>query len=130
MMTEVGGIAPSPALLRFLVAGITSVAVDTAVLVALRELTPTPLWAATTIAFAAAVGVNFGLNLRWVFGAQGQLPGRLARYSVLVVVNYLLTLVLVLALTEVGVYYVLAKWVATAVGAVVNFVAYRHWVFL
>ena len=116
--------------LRFLVVGVASVAVDTTVLVVLRELAATPLWLATTAAFAAALGVNFSLNLRWVFGVQGRLPARLARYGVLVVVNYLLTLVLVLGLAGVGMHYLLAKWVAIAVAAVVNYVAYRRWVFI
>lgn len=120
----------SASLLRFVLVGVASVSVDTAVLVALRELTEAPLWLATTVAFAAALGVNFALNMRWVFGVEGRLAGRIARYAVLVVVNYLLTLLVVLGLTEVGVYYVFAKWVATAVAAVVNYVAYQRWVFV
>ncbi len=120
----------SDSLLRFVLVGIVSVAVDTAVLVALRELTAAPLWLATTVSFAAALGINFALNMRWVFGVAGRLAGRVTRYAVLVVVNYLLTLLLVLGLTEAGLYYVLAKWVAIAIAAVVNYVAYRRWVFV
>lgn len=99
-------------------------------LVASRELTPAPLWLAATVSFAAALGVNFALNMRWVFGVEGRLGGRITRYAVLVVVNYLLTLLLVLGLTEMGLYYVFAKWAAIAVAAVVNYVAYHRWVFV
>jgi len=116
--------------LRFLMVGVASVAVDSTVLVVLRELTATPLWLATTAAFGAALGVNFSLNLLWVFDARGRLPARLLRYGVLVVVNYLLTLVLVLGLAGAGMHYLLAKWAAVAVAAVVNYVAYRRWVFI
>jgi putative flippase GtrA len=115
--------------LRFLVAGVASVGVDSATLVALRELTTTPLWLATTAAFTVSLAVNFSLNMRWVFAAQGRLGGRLARYGGLVVVNYLLTLALVLGLAAAGVHYLIARWLAIAAAAVVNYVAYRHWVF-
>jgi len=106
-----------------------SVVVDSAILVALRELTSTPLWLATSVSFTVALGVSFSLNMRWVFAAQGGLPGRLARYGVLVVVNYALTLVLVLALAGAGMHYLLARWIAIAVAAIVNYVAYHRWVF-
>jgi len=115
--------------LRFLLVGGASVVVDTSVLVSLRELTATPLWLATTAAFAAALGVNFSLNMRWVFGARGRLPGRLLRYGLLVLVNYLLTLVLVLGLAAAGMHYLLAKWTSIGVAAVINYIAYRRWVF-
>jgi putative flippase GtrA len=65
----------------------------------------------------------------FVFGAQGRLAGRLARYGVLVVVNYLLTMLLVLGIAALGVHYVAAKLVAVACCALLNFVAFRHWVF-
>lgn len=130
-MSRVGtGLRPGSAqAARFLVVGVLSVVVDTVLLVALRETTPLPLWLATTGAYVAAVAVNFVLNLRWVWGAQGGLPGRIARYGVLVALNYALTLAIVLGLTDLGVFYVLAKWIAIGVGAVINFVAYRGWVF-
>lgn len=116
--------------LRFVVVGVVTVAVDTAVLVLLRELTSTPLWLAASVSYVAAIGVNFALNMRWVWAVEGDLAGRLARYAALVAVNYLLTLVLTLGLTSAGLYYVFAKWAAIAVGAVVNYVAYHRWVFV
>ncbi len=116
--------------MRFAVVGLASVAVDTAVLVVLREAVGVPLWVAASVSFAAALVVNFGLNLRWSFGARGRLGIRLARYAVLVPLNFAITLVLTLELSSAGVPYVLAKWVSIAVAAGVNFVAYRRWVFL
>jgi putative flippase GtrA len=66
----------------------------------------------------------------FVFGVRGRLAGRLARYGVLVVVNYVLTLLLVLGIAAAGVHYVAAKLVAVACCAMLNFAAYRHWVFV
>jgi hypothetical protein len=83
---------------RFLSVGVLSVVVDTALIVVGRELVGLPLAVATTAAFVLTLGVNFWLNLRVVFQAVGRVAGRLARYLVLVAVNYLLTMVIVLAL--------------------------------
>jgi putative flippase GtrA len=115
---------------RFLVVGVLSVGVDTAGLVVLRELVGLPLALATTLAFALTLAVNFSLNMGFVFGVQGRLAGRLTRYAVLVVVNYGLTLLLVLGIAALGAHYVAAKLVAVACCALLNFFAYRHWVFV
>ena len=119
----------SAAFVRFVLVGLLSVGVDTGLLVVLRELVGLPLAVATTVAFALTLAVNFSLNMGFVFGVRGRLPGRLARYTVLVGVNYLLTLLLVLGIAALGVHYVVAKLVAVASCALVNFVAYRQWVF-
>ncbi len=118
------------AFVRFVAVGVLSAGVDTGALVALRELVGLPLALATSVAFALTLAVNFGLNMGFVFGVSGRLAGRLARYGVLVVVNYLLTMLLVLGIAALGVDYVLAKLIAVACCAMVNFVAYRHWVFV
>lgn len=128
-MTAHGGGAHG-AFARFLVVGVLSVGVDTVALVVLRELVGLPLALATTLAFALTLVVNFGLNMGFVFGVSGRLAGRLTRYAVLVVVNYGLTLLLVLGIAAVGAHYVVAKMVAVACCALLNFAAYRHWVFV
>jgi len=118
------------ALVRFLAVGVLSVIVDTGALVLLREVVGLPLALATTLAFALTLAINFSLNMGFVFGVTGRLAGRLARYGILVVVNYVLTLLLVLGIAGLGVNYVLAKLIAVACCALVNFFAYRHWVFV
>jgi len=115
---------------RFLLVGALSVGVDTGSLVLLRELAGLPLAVATTLAFGITLVVNFSLNMGFVFGVRGRLAGRLLRYGALVVANYLLTLLLVLGIAALGVNYVVGKLIAVAVCALVNFVAYRHWVFV
>ncbi len=109
--------------------GVLSVGVDTGVLVALRGGLGAPLWLATTLSFLASLVVNFGLNSTLVFAARDRLRTRLARYAVMVAVNYTLTLLIVLGLAAAGMPYVLAKWTAIALCAGVNFAGYRRWVF-
>ena len=116
---------------RFLLVGALSVGVDTGSLVLLHEAGRAaagrcrPHWPSRI-----TLVVNFSLNMGFVFGVRGRLAGRLVRYGALVVANYVLTLLLVLGIAALGVNYVVAKLVAVAVCALVNFVAYRHWVFV
>ena len=114
---------------RFFLVGALSVGVDTGSLMVLQRLAGLPLAVATTLAFVLTLAVNFSLNMGFVFGVRGRLAGRLVRYGALVVVNYLLTLLLVLGIAALGANYVVAKLVAVACCSLVNFVAYRHWVF-
>lgn len=114
---------------RFLVTGGLSFAVDFGGLVLLREVLGWPLPWATTGAFLAAFAVNFGLNAGWVFGAHDRLATRLVRYLALVGVNYLVTIVVVVLLAAVGLWYTVAKVVAVGICLVLNFWAYRSWVY-
>jgi putative flippase GtrA len=117
-------------LARFLLVGVFSVGVDTGSLVVLRELVGLPLAVATTVAFALTLAVNFSLNMGFVFGVRGRLTGRITRYVVLVAVNYLLTLLVVLAIAALGVHYVVAKLIAVGTCALINFTVLRYWVFV
>lgn len=115
--------------LRFVVAGVVSAIVDVASIVVCRDVVGLPLWLATVLALSITLTVNFGLNGRWVFGARGRWGSRAGRYGLLVALNYLLTTTIVVGLASFGLWYVAAKVVSLGVCAVVNFVAYRHWVF-
>jgi putative flippase GtrA len=84
---------------------------------------------ATAVSFAASVVVNYSLNHVWSFDAGRLSWRRLSRYGVLVAVNLALTLALVGGLTELGVFYLVAKGIAVVLGAVINFTGYRYWVF-
>ncbi|MGH3497546.1 MAG: GtrA family protein [Nocardioidaceae bacterium] len=120
----------SPRFGRYLVTGVASVAVDTGVLVTCRSGLHAPLWLATSAAFVTSFLVNFGLNRWWVFDARDQMGARLARYAVLVGVNYGVAIVLVLGLTWLGLFYVLARWTSVAACVAMNYWAYRRWVFI
>lgn len=114
---------------RYAAVGVLSVAVDVGTLTILHSGFGVTLVLATTIAFAVALCVNYTLNHVWAFDVDGFVGRRMARYAVLVAVNYGITIAIVTGLTALGVFYLLAKAVSVAVAAAVNFTGYRLWVF-
>lgn len=120
----------SSAAWRFLVTGGLAYLVDTGALLSLHELANWPLPWATTGAYVGAFALTFMLNRTWVFDApSGAMGPQLVRYLILVGLNYLLTLLLVLGLAALGLPVVVAKTISVAVIAVLNFFAYRSFVF-
>ena len=121
--------AANAQLARFLVTGVLGAALDLALLTVFVEVGGLQLGAATALALGIACGVHFGLNMRWVFGAEQDTGRRLLRYATMLGLNYAITLGLVLGLTGVGLWYGATKVAALGVCAAVNFASYRHWVF-
>lgn len=118
------------ALIRFGVTGCASVAVDVGTLALLHSVAQAPLLAATLGGFAAGVIVNYTLNRNWTFKSDRDHRQTLARYVVLLGVNFALTLSIVLGLTDLGLYYLLSKLIAVSAISLVNFFAGRSWVFV
>jgi putative flippase GtrA len=119
---------PAP---RFVVTGGLTLCVD---LIALRIAHGTlgvPLAYATAAAFGLAFVVNFTLSRQWAFvsGRDGRAHHQAIRFLILVLINLVTTLAIVTGLAALGLNYLLAKLIATALNAVGNFVAYRRWVF-
>jgi putative flippase GtrA len=114
---------------RYAAVGALSVAIDVGLLSLLHSVAQVELILATTLSFAAALIVNYSLNHVWAFDADGLSWHRIYRYAVLVVTNYGITVGVVAGLTSVGAYYLVAKAVAVAIGACINFTGYRLWVF-
>ncbi|MEU4419563.1 GtrA family protein [Actinoplanes sp. NPDC024001] len=114
---------------RFLLVGGFSYAFDVGLLILLHGVLAVPLAVATSASFLFTLLVNFGLNRIFAFRSTGLVGVALLRYLVLVLVNYVTTLLLVTGLDALGVSYVVAKTVATVGNAVMNYVAYRRWVF-
>ena len=119
----------SRSLPRFLIIGVLSFIVDAGTLFVTHGLLTMWLPLATTLAYALSFVVNFGLNRRWAFGSTGALTGQVPRYIALVAVNFVITLVMVNGIAALGVSYLLAKVLATAVIAGINYLAYRNWIF-
>jgi putative flippase GtrA len=115
---------------RFVSVGVLTVAVDLALLASLHSLLGVRLLLATTLAYGLSLIVNYSLNHAWAFDADGDHGRRVGRYAVLVGINYALTIAMVAGLTHAGVYYLVSKVIAVAVGSVVNFFGYRFWVFV
>jgi putative flippase GtrA len=114
---------------RFLIIGALSFILDAGTLFLTHGLLHIWLPLATTLAYAVAFTVNFSLNRLWTFGSTAALTGQATRYLVLIGVNYLITLLMVNGLAAIGISYLLAKVMSTAVIAVINYIAYRNWVF-
>jgi putative flippase GtrA len=87
------------------------------------------LAAATSLAFVTVLAVNFGLNRAFVFRSSALAGPAFAKYLVLVGMNYCATVATVTGLTALGLSYVAAKTTSTLVNAVVNYGAFRWWVF-
>jgi len=114
---------------RFLLVGLLSYLTDASTLALLHTGAGVPLLVATSGAFVIGLAVNYALNRVLTFGSVAVLRYEVARYLLLVLANYVITLALVGGLTAAGLPYLGSKTVSTAVLAVVNFVAYRSWVF-
>ena len=120
----------SSQVVRFLVVGVISLAVDLGVLWLLHGVFGLWLPVAAAISFLSSFAVNFGLNQRWTFNAtEGSTPAQLARYTILVIANTLITSAAVTAISGTGVDYLVAKLMVVAVLTVTNFVLMRWWVF-
>ncbi|MFD1374684.1 GtrA family protein [Actinoplanes sichuanensis] len=115
---------------RFLLVGGASVVVDAGLLYLLHGLAGLRLEPATALAFLAGFVVNFALNRQWAFSSTGRLRRQLVAYLALVGANLLFTVLLMRALTTLGVMYLVAKVFTTAVLSTVNYFASRKWIFV
>ena len=84
---------------------------------------------ATALAYTIAFTVNFGLNRLWAFGSTTAIGRQAARYTALAGLNLILTIALVSGISATGLHYLLAKAIAAALIAALNYFAYRAWVF-
>lgn len=114
---------------RFLAVGILSYIVDVGTLWVTVARLGWPLILGATTAFALAFVVNFGLGRRWVFQTAARRGPQIARYFVLIALNYALTLVALTSLTALGIGLVVAKTISVVVNAVINFWLGRVWVY-
>ncbi|MFG2500767.1 GtrA family protein [Streptomyces sp. NPDC048441] len=114
---------------RFLLVGGLCYTFDVGTLVVLHGGLRMPLAAATSLAFVTVLAVNFGLNRAFVFRSGALAGPAFAKYLVLVGLNYCATVATVTGLTALGLSYVAAKTTSTIVNAVVNYGAFRWWVF-
>lgn len=115
---------------RFLLVGGASVVVDAGLLYVLHDRAGLRLEPATALAFLAGFVVNFALNRQWAFASTGHLRRQMVAYLALVAANLLVTVVLVRALTALGVMYLVAKVLTTAVLSTVNYFVSRKWIFV
>lgn len=117
--------------LAFLLVGGISVTLDIAVLYMLHDLADIELRLAIVIGQTSGLLVNFWLN-RLIFRGtfESRLNRHVFRYAVMVGLNYLATLLIVPAVASIDVSYIIAKLFTVSLMSLVNFQAYRRWVFV
>jgi putative flippase GtrA len=114
---------------RYLGVGILSYAVDLGLLALCYSVFGLPLWLATSVGFWTSFLVNFGLNRSVTFRSRGRKLPQLVKYSLLVSLNYLASIGLVSLAEAIGAGYAVGKTVSVGILVVVNYLAYRYWVF-
>lgn len=114
---------------RYLAVGVLSYVVDLGLLALCYSVLGLPLWLSTSVGFWTSFALNFGLNRAVTFRSRSPAVGQLVKYSLLVTLNYLANLTIVAAAEHVGAGYAVGKTVSVGILVVVNYAAYRWWVF-
>ncbi|MDG4825389.1 GtrA family protein [Asanoa sp. WMMD1127] len=116
-------------LVGFAILGGCTLAVDLALLWALRRWTPLPVPVAVTVAYVAAVALNYVLNRVVTFRSHARVVGEASRYTAVAIADYVLTVSVTTALTAGGTSLAIARPAAAAVVAILNYAAARWWIF-
>ncbi|MGE0214751.1 GtrA family protein [Mycolicibacterium sp.] len=120
----------APTFFGFCVINSATFAVDLALLSGLHAWAAVPYPAAVTVAYTVAFGSSYALNRYLNFRSHAPVGPQLARYVVVVVVNYLaFILALSSVLTAAGVDFLLARLIAGAGEAGYMYAAMRWLVF-
>lgn len=116
-------------LLKFLLVGGLSFAIDLALLVVLHEVFGVALWLATPIAFLTSLVFNFLLQRIFTFKATNRSHASFIRYAILVAFNTVATDFIVNTFANLDLTYTAGKVVATALTMGWNFYLYKYWIF-
>ena len=116
-------------LVKFLVVGGLSFAIDLGLLALLHEVGGVDLWIATPIAFLTSLVFNFFVQKNFTFQSGARAHVSFLKYGALVVFNVVATDVIVNLVAGSGQSYALGKVIATVVTTVWNFMLYKHWIF-
>lgn len=121
--------------IRYMFVGGLAFVVDAGTLWICHKPLGMPIWLSTTLAFAAAFVVNFGLNRVLTFAGEGAKDGAVrtqtVKFAILVAINFFVTQAVMNGLTSkrMNMNFMLAKVLSTGVITLYNFYVYRHWVF-
>jgi putative flippase GtrA len=116
-------------LVKFLVVGVASFAIDLGLLALLHEVGGVGLWIATPIAFLASLVFNFFVQRKFTFQSGARAHVSLLKYGILVVFNLVAIDVIVNLFAASGMSYAVGKVVATVVTTAWNFLLYKYWIF-
>lgn len=113
----------------FAILGAFTLGVDLALLTLLRDTTRLPLAVAVSIAYLTAVALNYALNRTVNFRSHAPVGRQIARYAVVMLGDYLVTVGVSTGLAALGLEFQLARLAASGVVAVFTYTASRWWVF-
>lgn len=116
-------------LVKFLIVGGVSFAIDLGLLVILHEAFGVGLWIATPVAFLVSLTFNYVLQRMFTFKVTTRSHSSLIRYAILVAFNTLATDFIVNTFADLELTYAAGKIVATALTMAWNFFLYKYWIF-
>lgn len=116
-------------LVGFALLGAFTFGVDLALLAALRHWTALPLPVAVSIAYIAAFSLNFALNRTVNFRSHAPVGGQIARYAVVVIGDYLVTVLVTTGLSTLGLDVRISRVLAACFVAIFTYTASKWWVF-
>lgn len=118
-----------PELVGYAILGLTTFLLDLALLATLRGGTTWPLPADITVAYVTAYAVNFVLNRTMNFRSHAPVRGQLAKFAVVTLCDYGLTLGVTTGLTALGLDFRVSRIIASVCVGVFTYIASRWWVF-
>lgn len=112
----------------FLFVGSGSALIDLGVLYALTNMIILPPDLSVSIAFISGLIFNYICHTYLTFG-KSVTKGNLIKYLIVVIINYLLTLMLINIQLELGISIVLAKIITLPIIAIITFILSNKWVY-
>jgi putative flippase GtrA len=116
-------------LVKFLVVGVASFAIDLGLLALMHEVGGIDLWIATPVAFLASLVFNFLVQRKFTFQSHARAHVSFLKYGALVVFNLVAIDVIVNVIAAAGQSYAIGKVIATVATTGWNFLLYKHWIF-
>ena len=119
-------------LIRYLISGGTAALVNFTTLFVLVQFIDIHYLSASILAFVVSIAISFAMQKFWTFRDKlvHDIHMQFSRYAVVISSSLLINTTLVYLMVErLHTWYLLAQVLATVIIAVINFFAYRHFVF-
>ena len=116
---------------KFAVVGLSGMAVNQGMLFFTKEYIHIPVKFAGIIAIETSIITNFLLNNFWTWkeSRDNTFLQRLLRYHSVTAVSGVVNYLVLLSLTALGIYYILANLIGIGIGMLLNFVFNHIWTF-
>ncbi|MFK4299279.1 putative flippase GtrA [Arthrobacter sp. GAS37] len=128
-VTRLVGFIHRSHLLKFLIVGGLSFAIDLGLLVLLHEGLGVDLWFATPAAFLSSLVFNYFVQRSYTFQSNNRQHVSMFSYGLLVVFNVLATDVIVNVFDTLALTYASGKVVSAVSTMTWNFFLYKYWIF-